>query len=430
MRRIALVSAIVLSLAGPTLAQAPPSGAAANAHARHPRQIASFSVGPDQSLVYPNDLPTLPDEQVTFWPPAAGSNTYLMFAASSIRHVLAGTVVLQTSNLKSFSYAANYKSPVMVPPIKFTTCNPTYDTEFDENYSAPGSVVQDPTRPPGHLIMIYEAENHCPGGVWQLQFYATVGFARSTDFGKTWPAPINSELGGKDRRPILKVAVPESRQTPPNAIGDAIPTAFVDTTDKGEHYLYVTYIHVGEAAGGYLRVARARLDDDDLNLDRPDRRVTFTKWYNGAFSQPGIGGPDSGVTPARGCPGYQQHGQISYNEAIGQYLLTLICVSVQGEPGYAKPYRAAWYYSTATSLDLQNWTTPQLIQNSQFPVTGCGFGGTGRSFDGLYPSFMSPNHPTGRLGETGQVFFLNGCDTAGTGRKFLSRTFTIAIAPD
>jgi hypothetical protein len=25
--------------------------------------------------------------------------------------------------------------------------------------------------------------------------------------------------------------------------------------------------------------------------------------------------------------------------------------------------------STATSLDLQNWTTPQLIQNSQFAVT-------------------------------------------------------------
>jgi hypothetical protein len=43
---------------------------------------------------------------------------------------------------------------------------------------------------------------------------------------------------------------------------------------------------------------------------------------------------------------------------------------------------------------------------------------------------MSPNHPTGLLGETGQVFFLNGCDTAGTGRKFLSRTFTIAVAPD
>jgi hypothetical protein len=162
MRRIALVSATVLSLAGPTLAQAPSSGDAASAHARHPRQIASFSVGPDQSLVYPDDLPALPDEQVTFWPPAPGSNTYLMFAASSIRHVLAGTVVLQTSNLKSFSYAAKYTSPVMVPPIKFTTCNPTYDSEFDENYSAPGSVVQDPTRPPGHLIMIYEAENIAP----------------------------------------------------------------------------------------------------------------------------------------------------------------------------------------------------------------------------------------------------------------------------
>ena len=95
-------------------------------------------------------------------PKAAGS--YLVFAASSMRDGPAGTVVLETSNLKSFSYAAEYKSPVMRPPIKFMSCNPTYNSEFDESYSAPGSVVQDPTRPAGHLIMIYEAENHCPGG--------------------------------------------------------------------------------------------------------------------------------------------------------------------------------------------------------------------------------------------------------------------------
>lgn len=36
----------------------------------------------------------------------------------------------------------------------------------------------------------------------------------------------------------------------------------------------------------------------------------------------------------------------------------------------------------------------------------------------------------GRLGETGQVFFLNGCDGNASGRKFLSRTFAISIAPN
>ena len=73
----------------------------------------------------------------------------------------------------------------MAPPTAIDQCNPTYQTEFDGNYAAPGSVVQDPTLPPGNLIMLYEAENHCPGGVNQQPFYATVGFARSSDNGKT-----------------------------------------------------------------------------------------------------------------------------------------------------------------------------------------------------------------------------------------------------
>jgi hypothetical protein len=112
--------------------------------------ITSFSVGPDQALVYPTDLPTLPDEHTTFFPPVGpNSTTYLVFAAASISGGPAGTVALETSDLKTFTFASGYSNPVMVPPVHFTTCNPTYNTEFDENYSAPGSVLQDPTRSAG-----------------------------------------------------------------------------------------------------------------------------------------------------------------------------------------------------------------------------------------------------------------------------------------
>jgi hypothetical protein len=418
----ALAASMLVALA---LAQAPQNGA------RHPRSIMSFSVGPDQDLVYPGDLPALPDEHTTFLPIRPGSGTYLVFAASMRGRGPAGTVVLQTSDLKTFTYAADYKSPVMVPPVNFLGCNPAHDSEFDESYSAPGSVVQDPTRPAGNLIMIYQAENHCPGGVWQRQFYATVGLARSTDFGKTWPAPIDGEFGGRDRRPVLKMAAaePTAHETSPIYMGNAIPSAFVDTNDKGEHYIYVPYIFAGQGANGYQRMARARLEDDDPGSNDPARRLTFTKWYKGAFSEPGIGGLDGGVTPGRGCTGGQNQSQISYNDAIEQYLLTFVCVSLQGQPGNFKPYQAAWYYSTATSLELQNWTMPQLIQNSQFPVTtGCAYDGSGRSFDGWYPSFVSPNHAEGRLGENGQVFFMSGCETQK--RRFMSRTFTISIGPN
>jgi hypothetical protein len=385
--------------------------------------IASFSAGPDQTLTYPSDLSTLPDEHTTIIPlpvvnPALPQR-YLFFASSSISQGNAGAVVLETTDLQNFHFARGYSSPVISPPVRFTLCNPTYDLEFDENYAAPGSVVQDPTRPLGDLIMLYEAENHCPGGVWQQPFYATVGFARSADWGKSWPPPVDSEFGGTQRHPVLKISTPEptTPEMPPVALGNALPSAFVDTNARGESHVYVVYDLVGPGADGFLRVARALVDGEP--------RLRFHKWDNGAFSQPGIGGADSAALPAHGCVGFQTMGEISYNDDLGLYLMTYVCVSLQLVQGKLEPYQAAWYYATATNLAQQDWTTPQMIENTQFPVTqGCGIGGSGTSFDGWYPSTMSPGAAPGHTSLTGEVFFMNGCDT-GLQRQFMSRTFTI-----
>ncbi|HVN34562.1 MAG TPA: hypothetical protein VMU96_04805, partial [Casimicrobiaceae bacterium] len=127
----------------------------------------TMSVGPDELLTYPSNLPSLPDEHTTIFPPAPGSSAYRFFASSSLTGGNSGTVVLETTDFSSFAFAQGFPSQVMTAPVRFTTCNPAYDSEFDENYAGAGSVVQDPTLPPGNLIMIYEAENHCPGGVSQ-----------------------------------------------------------------------------------------------------------------------------------------------------------------------------------------------------------------------------------------------------------------------
>jgi hypothetical protein len=71
---------------------------------------------------------------------------------------------------------------MMFPPFDFTHCNSAYDTEFDENYAAPGTVVQDPTRPTGNLIMLYEAENDCPGGIHQHRARELDGAADDHEF--------------------------------------------------------------------------------------------------------------------------------------------------------------------------------------------------------------------------------------------------------
>jgi hypothetical protein len=391
----------------------------------NPAQITSISVGPDQTLSYPSSLVNIPDEHTTFIPPGAVSgfaaNEYLVFASSKTTGSTGGAVALQTSDLINFSYATGYGDStegnhVMWPVLAFTSCNPTYDSLYDENYSAPGSVLQDPTT--GDFLMVYEAENHCPGDVNQFPFYASIGLAVSTDQGKTWPELVNGSYG-PNRYAALQVPGPEPASEPtPRNYGDAIPSAYIDSAN-GTPYLYVAYTYTGTpngpAADGLIRVARAQLGGTGA--------LSFLKWYQGAFSQPGIGGADSGVLSPAGCAGRQAQPEISRNDTYGVYMMTFVCVISVG----GVQTQGAWYYSTATNLALQNWTTPQLIANSQFPITDpcTGAGSNGAQFDGWYPSLVSPGSPSGHTTATGYVFFLNGCD-GGNPRVFSSRTFTIS----
>ena len=417
---IALLAAGSLALAA-LLAPGP-------ARAGQRLRITSFSVGADETLAYPNAagdparLLDLPDEHTTFIPLGPGPASYLVFASSKVASApTGGAAVLQTGNLQSFGLATalGHASQVMTPPVDITKCDPSYGTEFDENYAGPGSVVQDPTLPPGNLIMVYEAENHCPGGVNQHGFYATVGFARSSDGGRTWPPFANSVLGDPDRHPVLKCVNPQP-PTPYTAMGDAIPSAFVDEDPAGDHYLYVTYgYHDGgmePAADGLIRMARAKLGADPLD---------FRKWYRGAFGEPGIGGLDTGVLPGHGCGanGQQHMADVTYNDDLGAYLMIYVCVA-----GPAGSQVGSWYYSTATSLDLQDWAAPEPVANSEFPVTSpCPGLTTGGEFDGYYPSLMSPGAAAGHTRLAGKAFLMNGCDTGK--RTFAAREFTITAEP-
>lgn len=387
-------------------------------------QIASFSVGADNptTINTADPLTTFPDEHVTFMPLVGGG--YLLFGSSGVKSSsTGGAVVLNTQDGVTFNFptALGFNEQLMTPPVPFGSCNSTYDSEFDENYVGPGSVLPDPTLPPGNLIMIYEAENHCPGGVNQFEYYATSGLARSSDNGKTWPAPIAAPLGGPNRYPALSGPTPEP--TNPNSmnLGNAIPSALVD----GD-YLYIVYENA-EAAGTVLRIARANLITDNVG-----GTLQFHKWYNGSFSQPGIGGLDTLPLPSLArsvCFGRQ--GSLAHDDDLDLYILIFLCTN--GPKG-----QAGWYYSTTASLDTEVWTAPELITGSlgpwQIPCPETGVRGNGTQFDGFYPSIVSldPTLPVGHIHNTGRIYFLDGCDagTATSGqRDFNYRDFTIIGGP-
>jgi hypothetical protein len=378
-------------------------------------QITSFSVGTDSATTYPGNLPSFPDEHVTFVPSAA-ANGYLVFASSSLTGGVGGAVVLQTEDLQTFSFATSlgYADQVMTPPVAFTKCNPTYDSEFDENYVGPGTVIADPTLPAGNLIMIYEAEKHCPGGVNQFDYYATAGLARSSDNGQTWPPPTAAELGGANRYPVLKSATlePTQAENPQVNLGNAIPSAAIDGS-----FLYIVYEYVTSPTSppnNMMRVARANLVTDNVG-----GTLRFHKWYNGAFSQDGIGGLDTSPLPSLGCNGVQKQASLAFDDDLGLYVMVFLCLDGAQSQG-------GWYYATATSLTLENWTAPQLISGSLMPwlnpCSGDSAGGT--QFDGFYPSLMSPAAAQGHIHNTGRIYFLNGCD-GGPNRAFEYREFTI-----
>jgi hypothetical protein len=223
-----------------------------------------------------------------------------------------------------------------------------------------------------------------------------------------------------------------------SSMGDAVPSAFVDDVGAGPTYVYEVHDYAVGPAGlndpplpngqnADLVVARAQLNGGTAPL-------SFGKWYQGSFAQPGLGGLESPIFPVgspQHCEGLGQNrtmASISYVDDTQQYLLTFVCMSPSGDPltGAAGP-GAAWFFSTNDDLSRQDqWSTPQEIIGSWSaydPSTpNCS------NYSGWYPSFMSLGRRAGHLTTSGYVFQMSGCTDVGGGaggRQFSSRVFTI-----
>ncbi len=340
------------------------------------------------------------------------------------------------------------------PPFSLTNSPLPPDTTFDLSYAAPGSVVRDPTGVDGSMLMIYEGVNICdPSGK-----VTSIGLATSDDYGRTWPtyrgAPYCNSASGPFCDAFQFYSMPynnpyqgprqaegtsgpglchgnDCSTTPPYSYGryailragGSEPSAFVDSANPNNSWPPYVYVVVKLGTGG-IGMARAKLGGPAA-LDFETWDGPQAKWVSTAVP---ANPQEASVLPAGACDGKGMsagQAQLSYYPPTGEYVLTFICSTGVDTPRNAA---SAWFWSTTTDLESQNWSQPQQIygtwnswQNTNPNDATCNL------YNGWYPTFMSLGQDPGVLSTNGYVFYMIGDLGCGQPqRKYASRAFTIS----
>ncbi|MEV6520315.1 RICIN domain-containing protein [Longispora sp. NPDC051575] len=364
-------AAVALTLAG-ALASAPP------ASALPPGATYTISVGSTGSYAYPTDTPasTYIDKDGTFYFQQANA----AYDASDPRYwdFYTGTNLETASRSSTIS---NYVNPA-------NSSDRNNDTTWRCNNSPTG--VESTYAPSGSS---YSQRNFCDlSGVWvdpdtgnwhglvHNEFtpqpfddglhYDAIDHAVSTNQGRTWTIDSHAITSPYSTKRNDTTAFPNQTYD----YGDGDQRLFVDTASG---YFYAFYGSRIVDKGGswkafYSHVARAPMSGKMTT-------GTWQKWYNGAWTQPGVGGKESNMVPvnASNSTGYTPTGSeynpmntgtasqqiangkmpatsplfvmnITYNAYLGIYLGTPQAVDQSGNAPQE-------YYAT-DDLTTQKWT--------------------------------------------------------------------------
>lgn len=230
------------------------------------------------------------------------------------------------------------------------------------HYAAGGPIYQDPAS--GLLLMVYHAERWIDPDSY-LPFYSELGLAQSTDSGVTWTdlGPIISP------HTVFEASYFQSDKQTFDVggggyviIGDYWYVYFRDLLQEGQDYREVNFA-----------VARARVRDVLAAAREGTTAALWTKYYDGAWAEPGLGGRSSSLLAGNG---ELLWGDVSYNAYLKSY------ISIAAGP----PWPATDLY-WAESKDGLQWTHHcRLVSDvmHKFYVTMVGLGDnpreTGQSF--------------------------------------------------
>ncbi len=269
---------------------------------------------------------------------------------------------------------------------------------YDANYVGANSVIISSNGK--DLLMFYEAGNKTIGSSvishgWE---YNVMALARSTDNGVTWKRE-GVIISGTDSKP--------TEQTGTSQPGISEPGTVVVN-----RYIYMFYQYVPNRASepeepSVIQVARAPVSGDGAP-------GTWTKYYRGSFSQPGIGGLGSTIVATGKRTGCTRPVQVwpAFSTYLNAYVLTFLC-------------NEGWFFSTST--DLITWTAPTNFMPMNM-WQRC------QPMDWNY-IFVTPGNQGGVIGKTGYVLYAHtdsrglGCSSGFSPHEFWVRSFTFTKGP-
>jgi hypothetical protein len=171
-------------------------------------------------------------------------------------------------------------------------------------------------------------------------FYLSIGLAESDDNGYTWVK----------RGQIIKCAKPKEWAANPQQGGRGIGWGGGLADASGKHfYIYYTDLSTSRAPAGQINVARCSLEDG------PPLSGNWKKYYNGAFTEPGIGGQETPILDVYSNDhSGAWYGRPTYSQFMGKYLM-VFAVNQPREWQAGSPPRISGIY-LSVSDDLIKWS--------------------------------------------------------------------------
>ncbi len=217
--------------------------------------------------------------------------------------------------------------------------------EFDNGGAGAGSIVRFDNR----LYAFYEGRDY-EGDIPTAHqmgvkgMYCSIGVAESEDEGNSWTK----------KGQVIKSAKPKEWADwgTQSIRGAGSPAAVIDPSGR---YVFLYYTAFSGMTGGYAQICMAR---SELSKG-PPLPDNWEKFYNGTFSEAGIGGKETAIVDSHSEHAATLNAHVIYSNRLKKYILTFNVNRLAEEDGGLPPTKSGIYIEL--SDDGIKWPGPAKI---------------------------------------------------------------------